>query len=47
MYDKHKINEHIFDYKNFIDYLRKFEFNPEEIYVKKKLIKLINLKYNN
>ena len=34
VFDRHKIDEHKFDYKHFIDYLRKYEFVPEDIYVK-------------
>ena len=40
IFNQHKLDEHKFDYKGFIDKLKDFEFVPENLYVKnfKKLI---------
>lgn len=33
IFNNHKIDEHKFDYKKFIDFLRDYQFVPEDIYV--------------
>ncbi|EGR27510.1 hypothetical protein IMG5_194590 [Ichthyophthirius multifiliis] len=44
IFDRHKIDEYKFDYKNFIDYLKKYEFVPEDIYVSINLFFVIYIK---
>lgn len=34
VFDKHKIDDNKFNYKQFIDFLRDYQFVPEDIYVK-------------
>ena len=34
VFNNHKIDEHKFNYKIFIDFLRDYEFVPEDIYVR-------------
>ena len=35
IFNQHKLDEHKFDYKGFIDKLKDFEFVPENLYVKR------------